>query len=79
MNQLEGIVISGKMPKTAVVKIVRLTKHPLYKKKVKRSKRYLVDDQIGVKKGEKVKIVQTRPISKRKRWKIVEVLKKKEK
>lgn len=75
MKQITGTIVSTKMQKTVVVKVDRLAKHPLYKKAVKRSKKYLAHDEIGVKEGEKVKIVETRPISKRKRWEVVEVIK----
>ena len=74
MKQFIGTVISTKMEKTAVVLKERLWKHPIYKKRVKRSKKYLVHDEIGVKVGDKVRFVETKPISKRKVWKIVEVL-----
>lgn len=62
------------MPKTATVLVERLMSHPVYKKRLKRSKKYLVDDEIGVKLGDLVVIQETRPMSKRKRFKILEVL-----
>lgn len=74
MKKLTGLVISMKMPKMAVVLVERLCLHPVYKKRVKRSKKYLVHDEIGVKLGDKVVIQETRPISKRKKFKVVEVL-----
>ena len=74
MKKITGQVISKKMEKTATVLVERLWQHPVYKKRVKRSKKYLVDDQKGVKVGDKVAIQETKPISKRKRWRIVEVL-----
>ena len=69
-----GRVVSVKMQKTAVVLIERRKTHPLYKKSYLRSKKYLVDDEIGVKLGDVVEIEKIRPISKRKHWKIVKVL-----
>jgi small subunit ribosomal protein S17 len=69
-----GQVVSDKMEKTVVVKVDVLWQHPLYKKRVKRSKKYLAHDEKGVKVGQKVKIGETRPMSKRKRWKILEVI-----
>lgn len=72
MKSIIGIVMSTKMSKTATVKVERHWRHPLYKKIVRKSKKYLVDDELGVRVGDKVRICQTRPISKRKRWKIVE-------
>lgn len=74
MKKFTGTVIRKKMPKTAIVLVKRLMSHPVYKKRMKRSKKYLVHDEIGVKTGDLVVIQQTRPLSKRKRFKIVEVL-----
>jgi len=59
-----GVVVSDKMDKTIVVKIVRTWKHPLYKKIVKSSKKYKAhDEENAAKVGDKVKITETRPIS----------------
>lgn len=69
-----GQVVSDKMEKTIVVKVDVLWQHPLYKKRVKRSKKYLVHDELGVKVGQKVKIGEVRPISRRKRWKVLEAI-----
>lgn len=74
MKKFVGRVISTKSQKTATVLVERLWQHPIYKKRIKRSKKYLVHDEIGVKLKDKVVIQETRPISKRKRYKIVEVL-----
>jgi len=74
MKQFTGVVIRAKMPKTATVLVERLMRHPIYKKRIRRSKKYLVHDEIGVKLGDRVVIQETRPISKRKRFKIVKVL-----
>lgn len=71
MKTLSGIVTSTKMRKTAVVKVDHRWRHPLYQKTVKRSKKYLVHDEVGVKEGDVVTIVETRPLSRRKRWKII--------
>lgn len=76
MKVFEGKVINTKMAKTVTVLVERKKIHPIYKKAVKMSKKYHVHDKIGVKIGDKVKIVETRPISKTKKWKIAEVLKK---
>lgn len=70
-----GKVISKKMDKSVVVEVERFVIHPMYKKRLRRKKKYLVDDALGVVEGDKVSIVSTKPISKRKRFKIVEVLK----
>jgi len=71
MKQLTGVVIGTKMAKTAVVRVDRSFRHPMYLKIVKRSKNYLVHDEKGVGVGDKVTIKETRPLSKRKRWIIV--------
>ena len=65
------MVIGTKMAKTAVVRVDRSFRHPMYLKIVKRSKNYLVHDEKGVGVGDKVTIKETRPLSKRKRWIIV--------
>ena len=71
MKQFQGKVISIKMEKTVVVEVSRRTRHPLYRKVYTRKKRYHVHDDIGVKKGNRVSFIETRPISKTKKWKIV--------
>jgi small subunit ribosomal protein S17 len=72
-----GSVISDKMDKTVVVSIERLKKHPLYGKYLKRRVKYVVHDEKEIAKpGDKVLIVETRPISKLKRWRVKEVLEK---
>lgn len=69
-----GRVVSTKSKNTAVVLVARNAVHPLYKKVFLRSKKYLADDQLGVKDGDIVKIEKCKPISKRKHWKITKVL-----
>lgn len=70
-----GIVVSDKMDKTIVVKIERKAKHPLYGKTVKITKKYKAHDEENVAKvGDKVMITETRPLSKDKRWRLVEVV-----
>ncbi|MFZ5365683.1 MAG: 30S ribosomal protein S17 [Patescibacteria group bacterium] len=76
MKEFKGEVVSTKTPKTAVVRVVRQKIHSLYKKRIKVRKKYHVHDELGVKEKDLVKFVQTRPISKTKKWKIVEVVKK---
>lgn len=76
-KELIGIVVSDKMDKTIVVKVVRLTRHPLYGKTLTRSKKFKVDDRENKARiGNKVKIVGTRPLSKQKRWRLKEILEK---
>jgi small subunit ribosomal protein S17 len=66
-----GRVVSGKMNKTVVVAVERLVKHPLYKKYVKRtSKMYAHDEKNDAHEGDTVRIVETRPLSKLKRWRV---------
>lgn len=74
-----GKVVSKKMEKTATVAVTRIVVHPVYKKRYRKTKKYQVHDDLGVKKGEGVKFVASRPVSKLKKWKIIEVLEKKEK
>ena len=75
-KELEGTVMSDKMAKTRVVRVDRLVRHDLYKKVLKvRNKFYAHDEQNLSKTGDKVRIQETRPLSRLKRWKIVEILK----
>ena len=75
----EGLVVSDKMDKTVVVAVETKKVHPLYKKAVKATKKYKVHDENNVCKiGDKVKIVETRPLSKEKSWRVVETISKKE-
>jgi len=70
-----GIVVSDKMDKTVVVKVDRLVKHPIYNKYIKRAAKYKAhDNDNACKTGDKVLIVETRPLSKDKRWKVRQIL-----
>ncbi|MBI2595911.1 mitochondrial small ribosomal subunit protein uS17m [Candidatus Daviesbacteria bacterium] len=69
-----GRVISTKMQKSAVVLVNNKKKHPLYKKTFLRTKKYLVDDPIGVKDGNIVEIIKIKPVSRHKHWGVVKVL-----
>jgi small subunit ribosomal protein S17 len=72
----EGIVVSIKMKKTAIVRITRKFPHPLYKKLIKRDAQFSVDvANFALKIGNKVKIVEVKPISKTKHFKVLEVIK----
>lgn len=73
-----GIVSSDKMEKTVVVRVDRVVKHPVYRKYVKRRKKFMAHDETGAKIGDKVRIVETRPLSARKRWRVVEIIQKAE-
>ncbi len=70
-----GVVVSTKMDKTISVKVERRLMHPLYGKFVKRSKKFFAHDEENTcKPGDLVRIMETRPLSKMKRWRLVEVL-----
>ena len=71
-----GIVASDKMTKTVVVRVDRLVKHPTYRKYVRRRKKFMAHDELGSKIGDKVRIIETRPLSARKRWRVVEIIQK---
>lgn len=80
MKIFTGRVTSVKMDKTATVAVERVVVHPIYKKRSKRIKKYHVHDELGTKVGDMVSFVATRPYSKLKKWKIIEVIgKRKEK
>ena len=71
----EGLVVSDKMNKTAIVAVVRLKRHPLYGRVQRVTKRFKAHDETNdVKVGDRVRIMETRPISKDKNWRILEVL-----
>jgi small subunit ribosomal protein S17 len=76
MKVFQGKVISTKMAKTATVAVERVVVHPVYKKRLRRIKKYHVHDEIGVKVGQRVAFVAARPLSKLKRWKIISIIKK---
>jgi small subunit ribosomal protein S17 len=73
MKKLQGKVVSLKMQRTAVVNVTRLWAHPLYQKSVKRSKKYSCDfdpSVLSLEIGDEVEMVETRPLSKTKRFKV---------
>lgn len=69
-----GLVVSDKMTKTVTVELTRWLADPLYGKQVKRTKRVAVHDELGAKAGDLVRIMETRPLSRTKRWRILEIL-----
>jgi small subunit ribosomal protein S17 len=71
-KERQGVVVSAKSEKTVVVSVSRRVKHPRYKKYVTRRKRYTAHDLIGCKEGDVVRIRETRPLSKTKRWQVAE-------
>ena len=73
---LIGKVVSAKMNKTVNIRVVREIPHPIYRKRVKRYKNYLADiGSIPAKEGDVVKITSIRPISKKKRWRVSQIIK----
>jgi small subunit ribosomal protein S17 len=71
----EGLVVSTAMDKTAVVAVIERVRHPRYAKTVQRTKRfYAHDDNNDTRVGDRVRLAETRPLSKLKRWRIIEVL-----
>ncbi len=74
-----GVVWSDKMQKTVVVRVDRLVKHSMYRKYVRRKKKFMAHDELGATVGDKVRIVETRPLSAHKRWRVVEIIQKAEK
>ena len=77
--QKVGVVASDKMEKTVVVRVDRLIKHPKYRRYVRRTSKFMAHDETGAAIGDKVRIVETRPLSARKRWRVVEIVQKAEK
>ena len=73
VQTLVGKVVSNAMDKTVVVSVERLVKHKLYKKYMKRSKKYYAHDEKNkFKQGEKVSIIECKPYSKKKTWQVIE-------
>ena len=78
-SQKVGIVASDKMQKTVVVRVDRLVKHSKYRRYVRRTSKFMAHDETGAGIGDKVRIVETRPLSAHKRWRVVEIVQKAEK
>ena len=75
-RRITGVVTSNKMTKTVVVEITRVFRHPLYRKVVHSSKRVKAHDEIGCQIGDRVQIVESRPLSRDKRWVVESVIQK---
>jgi small subunit ribosomal protein S17 len=74
-KSLTGTVVSDKMDKTVIVVVETTARHRLYHKILRRSKRYLAhDDRLGAKVGDLVRIMETRPLSRHKRWRVAEII-----
>lgn len=73
-QELVGTVVSNKMQKTVVVAVERLVAHPLYGRRLRRTSRFKAHDEIGCQVGDRVLIMETRPLSREKRWRVVQIL-----
>jgi small subunit ribosomal protein S17 len=71
-----GLVTSDKMTKTVVVRVERLVRHPKYKRYIRRRTKFMAHNEQGAKTGDIVRIVETRPLSARKRWRVAEIIQK---
>ena len=72
-NRKVGVVVKDKMQKTVVVAVERFVRHDLYRKRIKRTSTFMAHDELGAKAGDTVRIVESRPLSRRKRW-VVEAI-----
>ena len=75
-SQKVGTVSSDSMTKTVVVRVDRLVRHRKYRRYVRRTSKFMAHDELGATVGDKVRIVETRPLSARKRWRVVEIVQK---
>jgi len=73
-RRMEGVVSSNKMQKTVSVEITRTFRHPVYKKVIHKTHRVKAHDELGCNEGDRVKIVESRPLSRTKRWVVEEIL-----
>ena len=74
--QKVGTVSSDKMTKTVVVRVDRQVLHPKYRRYVRRTSKFMAHDDLGATVGDRVRIIETRPLSTRKRWRVVEIVQK---
>ena len=75
-SQKVGTVTSDKMTKTVVVRVDRLVRHRKYRRYVRRTSKFMAHDEMGATIGDKVRIIETRPLSARKRWRVIEIVQK---
>src|ERR1044072_6198059 len=75
-SQKVGAVVSDKMQKTVVVRVDRLVRHTKYRRYVRRTSKFMAHDDLGATIGDKVRIVETRPMSARKRWRVIAIVQK---
>ncbi|MFL6212299.1 MAG: 30S ribosomal protein S17 [Blastocatellia bacterium] len=71
-----GLVTSDKMTNTVVVRVERLVRHPKYRRYIRRRTKFMAHNEMDAKAGDTVRIVETRPLSARKRWRVVEIIQK---
>ena len=71
-----GLVTSDKMEKTVVVRVERQVRHPKYKRYIRKRSKFMAHDEMGARIGDTVRIIETRPLSARKRWRVAEILQK---
>jgi small subunit ribosomal protein S17 len=69
-----GVVTTAKMRKTVVVAVERLVRHSFYRKTIRRTSTFMAHDELGARAGDRVRIVETRPLSRHKRWRVAEIL-----
>ena len=75
IKQREGTVVSGAMSKTVIVQVARLVEHPVYGKRMKQRGRFMAHDERGeCREGDRVLIIESRPLSKNKRWRVSKVI-----
>jgi len=75
-SQKVGVITSDKMQQTVVVRVDRLVRHTKYRRYVRRTSKFMAHDEMGATIGDKVRIVETRPMSARKRWRVIEIVQK---
>ena len=73
-NEQVGVVVRAKMQKTVVVAVKRLVRHPVYKKTIRRTSTFTAHDEKGAREGDTVRIIEARPLSKTKRWRVQEIV-----
>jgi small subunit ribosomal protein S17 len=75
MKTIIGKVITAKMKNTVVVEVEKSMAHPVYHKRIRRTKKYHAHNETEVKTGDIVKLAESRPLSKTKKWKVIEIIK----
>jgi small subunit ribosomal protein S17 len=77
-NTQVGVVVKARMQKTVVVAVERLVRHALYRKTIKRTSTFMAHDEKGAREGDRVRIVEARPLSRHKRWRVEEIVARKD-